>query len=633
MSSSNRRFDTTWQEINEELSEEVRSKIPSKDRETGENLQNYDKLGAEEEHIVERTEPNGNTEAVERSFSNKHLKNIAEKEEAKNVETIPTNNNGSIAGVYLETDNYEGFSEYDVGPEKEDVTTIQSNIGDLLENLNEIEQTTVNTSPERNVAFKRQGTLTEMMLRDSDGEFNWNKAENHNYPDQKFITGKPRYFAFDDTYTGVMQVAGTGSIQVTMRPKIYDKQHDGVVDEDKWVRDFSGGGERVGLHALSPLFYGPFQASPVIDEDRENIETLNGRDKAYGQGFQTEWDSKGLGKTEEEYVTENSKACYSPALSEIQTIEDLQNFKAESEWTFSAPTPLENMLVVDEEETYDPEENYETLVEHVSNTSFDFLDPQDKAVVRVGHENWMLEDDRNTINLTEFPEHERFEGKIYLVDEEENKEGKRVVVDYQNEEIFSNMSEKDFAEEYRNHFEADATSVWEPFRMRPSSPAFEYRDMCNNPFRDAGIATQVGVFRKWREIQEFAEEELGLYEENAQDLRIGIDKEGLQYEINEEKGITLQDAWMGSSKLNTSLYDIVETGIEELEGENYSVEKYRETMLGTNKQPGLISNGLTPAEMMASEHGVDIEGEILYNSQDIFVNENPYQEQEPYAMD
>lgn len=620
MSLTQRKFSTTWEDINEELSNEVRQKIPEKDKsETTEEEQEFDKIGAEEEHLAERTNEGGETQAVKREFTDQHLKNTADHSAASETEKIETKNDGTFAGVEVETEDHEGFSEYDVGPEKEDVTSIQNNIGDLIENLDQVEEITRETSPEDDVVFRRQGMLTEMMLRDSKGDFNWNNAENNDFPGQEFITGKPRYFAFDDTYTGVMQVAGTGSIQVTMRPKIYE-EHEGQPDE--WVKDFSGGGERIGMHALSPLIYGPFQASPIIDEEREEIETLNGRDKAYGQGFQTEWDSKGLGKSEQEYVTENSKAGYSPELSEINSIEDLQDFKADSEWTFSKPVEVEKMQVVKEGEEYDPDEEYETLVEHVEGTEFEFLERGDAGIIRVGHEDWNLEDDRNTIKLKDFPVHERFEGKIYLVDEDGNKESKRVVVDYTDQKTFPEIDEEQFAEEFRGHFEADATAVWEPFRMRPSTPAFEYRDMCNNPFRDAGIATQVGTFRKWKEIQEFAEEELELYEEDvAQDLRIGVDQEGLEYVVNEEKGITLQDAWMGSEDLDNSLYSIIEDGVREMAGENYSVEEYRNTMLGTEEQPGLIPNGLTPGEMMAKEYGVDVEGEILYEPEDTVVGD------------
>lgn len=606
--SDKRRFQTSWNEVRNELSNSVREKVPDTDLEAKEGEQKFDQLGAEEEHITEINTENG-PQAVNRDFTNQHLRNIASHPKAGETETISTKNNDTFAGVEIKTNGFNGFSEYDVGPEKEDVTDIVSSIGEAIENLDKVEQVTTETSPRRDVEFKRQGTLTEMMLRDSNGVFNWNNAEAGDFPGQEFITGKPRYFAFDDTYTGVMQVAGTGSIQVTMRPKIYE-EHEG--NPDKWVRDFEGG-DRVGMHALSPLIYGPFQASPVINEKGE-IETLNGRDKAYGQGFQTEWDVKGLGKTPEEYVTENSKAGYSPELSEIETIEDLQEFKADSEWTFSKPVEVSRMQVVDEGETYDPEQDYETLVEQV-----DFLDSSNAGIIRVGHEDWDLEDGRNTIKLNEFEKHQRLEGKIYLVDEDGNKESKRVVVDYQDDKTFGDMSEEEFSNAFSGHFQADATAVWEPFRMRPDSPAFEYRDMCNNPFRDAAIATQVGVYRTWKEIQEFAEDELGIYEDDAQELRLGVNDQGLDYVLNDEHGVTLQDAWMGTNGLDNSLYSIISKGVEEMSGENYSVEQYRDTMLGTEEQPGLIPNGLTPGEMMAKNHGVDIEGEILYDSTDLSV--------------
>jgi len=355
------------------------------------------------------------------------------------------------------------------------------------------------------------------------------------------------------------------------------------------------------------------------------IETLNGRDKAYGQGFQNEHDSKGKGKDQGEYVTENSKAAYSPELAEIQDMEDQVDFPADSEWTFSAPTPAGKMKVVEEGETYDPEAEYDTLADAT------FLDEEENGLIRVGHEDWDLPDGRNVIKTNEFPEHERFEGTVYVVDDEGNREKKRVVVDYQDEEIFPDMDEESFKDTAKGHYTADATAVWQSWRMRPGMPAIEYRDMCNNPFRDAGMATQVGAFRRWREIQDFAEDELGLRETDAQKLRIGVngmdadhendpdylDNVGLNYTINEEEDITLQDAWLGNG-LETGLLDIISEGVEEMTDDSmdaYSVEDYRDTM------EGLVENGLTPGEMMAKQQGVDLNGEILYDEDDIFVGE------------
>lgn len=614
--SENSRFnEVTWRDVNEKLSNEVRSKVPNSDKSSDEEEQPYDSMGGEIEHIVERSTSNG-PRAVTREFSDQHLRNIAEHEKSGEVDSIATNNEGQIAGVEIETANGDsGYSEYDVGPEKEDVTGVVNSIGEILEDLDEVEQATLNSSPDSDVEFKRQGILTEMMERGSGGDFDWNNADRNEYPGQEYLTAKPRYFAFDDTYPGVMQVSGTGSIQVTMRPKIYDEHIvDGETDEDKWISDFSGGGENIGMHALSPLFYGPFMASPVIDE-QGNIETLNGRDKAYGEGFQSEWDSEGNGKTPEEYVTEESKAIYSPSLADVKSIEDLQDFKANSEWTFSNAVEIGKMKVVPEGESYDSDAEYEVLSEHVESLEgFDFLDEEDSAYIRVGHEDWDLYDGRNVINLSEFQDHEKFEGKIYLVDENGEKEEKRVVVDYQDEELFPEMDDEQFLREYMGHFMADATSVWEPFRMRPNAPAFEYRDIGTNPYRDAAIATQVGAFRKWREIQDFAEDELGLEESDAKDLRLGTNYQGFDYEVKD--GISLQDAWLGTDEMDSSLYEIISEGVEEMSGENYSIDDYHVAMIGTDDQDGLISNGLTPAEMMASEMGVDVDGEVLYEDND-----------------
>ena len=635
-----RRFNVNWEDIRESQAEDVVETFPENDdqrTEGDEELQEKDMMGGEAEHIVERQ--NGQTpEPVERDFTIQHMGNISEHPTAEEVKQINTAENNEVAEVELKFSNYSGTSDVDVGAvEKEDVTGIVRSIDEMIENFDLVENVTAETNPDDDVVFRRQGHLTSMMMRGSGKDFDWDKAEQGIYPGTEMISGAPRYFAFDDTYDGVMQVAGTGSLQVTMRPKIYE-EHEG--DPDKWIRDFSGGEERIGMHAVSPLIYGPFQASPVIDEVlpegtsadeageedfRKVIETLNGRDKAYGQGFQNEHDSKGKGKDQGEYVTENSKAAYSPELAEIQDMEDQVDFPADSEWTFSAPTPAGKMKVVEEGETYDPEAEYDTLADAT------FLDEEENGLIRVGHEDWDLPDGRNVIKTNEFPEHERFEGTVYVVDDEGNREKKRVVVDYQDEEIFPDMDEESFKDTAKGHYTADATAVWQSWRMRPGMPAIEYRDMCNNPFRDAGMATQVGAFRRWREIQDFAEDELGLRESDARDLRLGVngmdadhendpeylDNAGMDYTINDDEDITLQDAWLGNG-LETGLLDIISEGVEEMTDDSmdaYSVEDYRDTM------EGLVENGLTPGEMMAKQQGVDLNGEILYDEDDIFVGE------------
>lgn len=643
-SGKTRRFYGDWEYFLEDQAEEVRAKTPPSDSATQEEidmdargvdeLQEADMMGSEAEHIGERVDENG-SHALKREFTRRHMDAISEHVNASGHDTIHTGNNNEISKVDLDFGNYSGTSEFDVGAsEKEDVTGLVRSIDDIVRNLDLVEQVTAETNPDDDVVFRRQGHLTEMMMRGSEGAFDWDNAEAGIYPGTEFISGAPRYFAFDDTYDGVMQVAGTGSIQTTMRPKIYDEEHEGETDPDKWIKDFSGGGDRVGMHALSPLIYGPFQASPVIGERETEegktekfIEVLNGRDKAYGQGFQNEHDTKGLGKSEEEYVTEKSKAGYSPELAEIEGMEDAVDFPADTEWTFSNAVQAGKMKVVEEGETYESKEEYDTLDED------SFLDSDDIGLIRVGHEDWDLDGGRNTIKMKEFPEHERFEGTVYIVDEDGNRERKRVVVDYQDEELFPDMDDEKFMNTVKDHYEADATAVWESWRMRPDKPAIEYRDMCNNPFRDAGIATQVGAFRRWRELQEFAEEELGIYEEDAQDLRLGVngmqedpedenyqDNVGLDYTVNEEKGISLQDAWTGNHEdLSRGMIDIIAEGVDEMTtGEAYSAGKYRETVTE------LAENGLTPGEMMAKEKGVEMGGEILYEPEDAIVGDEQY---------
>ncbi len=646
VTNQSQRFSGEWEELLESQADEIRRKVPETDGTREEQvdleeldvdeIQEADMMGSEAEHIAERETSEGRR-ALNRDFTIRHMQNISEHKASEEVSTINMSEKEEIASVKFDFGEYGGVSDVDVGAsEKEEVTDLVSSVDDMIQNMDLVEQVTVESNPDpEDVQFRRQGHLTEMMIRGSGGDFDWDKADRGIYPGQEKISGAPRYFDFDLTYPGVMQVAGTGSIQTTMRPKIYE-EHEG--DPDAWIRDFSGGGDRIGMHALSPLIYGPFQGSSVVEEveiDGETekvIEVLNGRDKAYGQGFQSDHDLKGLDRTVEGYITENSKAGYSPELEEIRSMEDAVNFPATSGWTFSNAVEAGKMKVVEEGETYDPEADYETLDEA---TDMDIA-PDEAGHVRVGHDDWDIPGDRTTIDMDEFPDYEMFEGTVHIVDEDGNREQKRVVVDYRDEEMFPDMDDEEFMEVMKGHYSADATAVWEPFRMRPDKPAFEYRDMCNNPFRDAGMATQVGAFRRWREIQEFAEDQLGITSvHDAQELRLGVDgmlaknpededyheQMGMDYTVNDEYGITLQDAWLGDhEQLDTGMIDIISDGLraDDLDtdlvtGEAYSVDQYREQMTE------LVENGLTPGEMMAKQHGVEIEGEVMYDENDIRV--------------
>lgn len=611
-----RKFDVTWSDVNQTLSDGIRGQVPEGDLEAGEGEQGHRDMGVEEENITEKKDSGGNWTATTNTDSTRHTENLASRPDAQSVETEDIREDNPKTVVEFP----EGNSEYDVGPEKEDSTKIEQSLDGIFESLDRMEERTVEEMDDG--VAKRQGHMTGMINRGSQGPFDWDKFDEGEYPGWNYLTKKIRYPNFIETFgKELMPVSGTGSVQTTMRPKIYDEEHEGAVDEDKWISDFMGGGDRVGMPALSPLIYGPFQNSPIIDEEtvineegeeevRKIIETLNGRDKAYGEGFQTDWDQAGLGKTPEEYVTEHSKACYSPELAEIESWNDVFDFFADFEWQFSNKVKAENMKVVDEGETYTQGEEYDTL-----DDMFEFVDPDDAGYIRVGHEDW------GPIDFSEFAEMEYFEGTIDVPDEEGNRNQTRVVVDYQDDDHFGDMDSEEYHETVAGHLAAHATAVWPSFRPRVGDPAIEYRDMCTNPFREAGIATQAGSFRRWREIQEFAEDELGIYEEDAQELRLGVNQEGFDYEIDEERGITLQEAWSGDHEsLSYGMMDIVSEGVDEMTtGENYSVEQYQDTMMGTGDEPGIINNGLTVAEMTAGHHGVDVDGELLYDQEDVVV--------------
>jgi hypothetical protein len=387
---------------------------------------------------------------------------------------------------------------------------------------------------------------------------------------QPYMTQKRRYFDHLKSHgLNVMSIGGTDSIQVTMRPLIDEDAPDeqtaamdatygeGYTRADQAVddmfRDFHGGGDRTGIPALSALFYAPFMNSPVFDEDGD-LASHMGRDCAYSHGF-----------TESDWA-DDDKWGYVPELAHVEGMEDVLDVFAEKVSQFSAGVEADAEYVTVKGTDRSP---YDVLKDDLAD-----LDPEDAVNIRVG------KDGGSTVDFTDIMENRRFEGIVSSSAGSEEEDAVVVEVDY------SDMDDEEFYETMWGHFQAHASGVWPSYRPRFNAGAFESRDYGNSPRIREAVDTQAAVYLKWRELQQYADEELGMWEGYADIVRDGVTEDGLDYTL--PSGHTVKEAWLGDADdLDRGLLDILAAGVREAsyadadvpaEKRDEYVEEYRSVM-------------------------------------------------------
>lgn len=382
-----------------------------------------------------------------------------------------------------------------------------------------------------------------------------------------YVTQKRRYIDHLKSHgMNVMSIGGTDSIQVTMRPFMAatSDEEDPALDEtfgdgytradmaaDNMFRDFHGGGNHTSISALSPLFYAPFMNSPVLDEDG-NLTDHMGREWAYRHGFKdSEW-------------ADNDKWGYVPETAYIQSMEDALDVFAEKISQFSAGVEADSQYVTVKGSD---RSLYDVLEDDLPN-----LERDGTVNVRVGV------DGSDTVDFTDIVERKKFEG---IVSSSAGSGGANEVIV---EVDYSDMDDDKFHETMWEHFQAHASGVWPSYRPRFDAGAFESRDYGNSPRIKEAVDTQAAVYLKWDELQEYADEELEMWEGYANILRDGIASGGLGYgddadglEFTLPSGHTVKEAWLGENGLDRGLLDILTDGVKEASyGEEAVQEELRE---------------------------------------------------------
>ncbi len=424
----------------------------------------------------------------------------------------------------------------------------------------------------------RVGHVPGFMNLIADDFFDRKQFESGDYPSKEesldYMTQKRRYIDHLKSHgLNVMSIGGTDSIQLTMRPLMEegsDESNPALAETygegytradmaaDDMFRDFFGGGSRTSISALSPILYAPFMSSPVFDDDGELREHM-GREWAYEEGL-----------SDSNYVDTDGtrKWGYIPEMADVEGVEDTLDVFADKIFQFSAGVEAGSsyITVVDDSEEQTLYDAY-----HEDHPQIE----EDTSVnVRVGH------DDYGQINFKDFVEERRFEGIVSLPGTEEDEDGDEVVVEVD----YTDLDDDAFYDTVWDHFEAHSSGVWPNYRPRFKAGAFESRDYGNSPRIREAIDTQAAVFLKWEEIQEYADEELDMWEGYADVVRDGVAEEGLDYVL--PSGDTVEAAWRGNGR-EQGLLDILTEGVAEASYHNGDVTEaqrqqyadgYRQTM-------------------------------------------------------
>lgn len=413
---------------------------------------------------------------------------------------------------------------YDLSNELEKATGVNTSLTAAHRERALIDEAKMDALPD-GTALYRLGHVPGLAVDDVDDFYDRERFEEGGYPSENdlepFMTQKRRYVDHIKSHGGdVMAVGGTDSIQVTMRPAMTD-------GSDTMVRDFLGAGDGPSVPALSPVLYAPFMSSPVLDEGGE-LESHMGREWAYDKGFAAS-----------EYA-DDQKYGFIDEIVHVEGIEDAMDVFANKRFQFSASVEADELEVVGTDETL-----YESVSE-----DHEQVDEDTAFNVRVGHE------DYGVIDFESFVEDQAFEGIVSLPAPDGDAAGEevRVRADY------SDMDEDTFLEEAWGHFVTHNTGFWPSYNPRFDAGAFESRDFGNSPRIKEAVDTQVGMFRRWREVQEYADEVLDMHDQYASIVRDGVTEEGLDFVL--PSGHTVEEAWYGPEG-EDGLLDILEDGVRE----------------------------------------------------------------------
>lgn len=437
---------------------------------------------------------------------------------------------------------------YDLSNELEKATGVNVSLTAAHRERDLIDRVKLDAIPEETELY-RIGHVPGLAVEDVDDFYDRERFEQEGPADDEiedYMTQKRRYVDHLKSHgNDVMAIGGTDSIQVTMRPL--------MEETDTMFREFLGAGKGPSIPALSPVLFAPFMSSPVLDEGGE-LESHMGRGWAYFRGFDAS-----------DYA-DDQKYGLIDDLMHVEGVEDAMDVFADKTFQFSAGVEADNLKVVGTEESlYD-----------AASDQYDHLDEETEFNVRVGHE------DHGVINFKQFVEDRKFEGIVSLPDpdSEDDETEVRVEADY------SDLEDDEFLEEAWGHFVAHNTGVWPSFNPRFDAGAFESRDFGNSPRIKEAVDTQAALFYKWREVQDYAEEELDMHDQYASIVRDGIMDEGLDFVL--PSGDTVEKAWYGPDG-EDGLLDILQEGVEELayaddpgddhdaEAEKYAA-RYRDAM-------------------------------------------------------
>jgi hypothetical protein len=431
--------------------------------------------------------------------------------------------------------------DYDFGPEAEIGTEITRSLEDAYRQVAAMEEAAATALSSGQLY--RQGLLPGLVLHDDfDDPIDWD-IDRDDATAQAYETPKIRYRGLEEWYSlKNMGLGGTGSIQVTSTPRM-----DG--DVDAAMTRFLGGDDVPGIPALSPLFFAPFANSPVITEGE--LQWQYGREIAYQMGRV----NSPIIDADEGFA----KFGYYPEWAEVDGLEDVVRINAEKPYEFTMPVAAAELQV-------DGNPIHER-------NGFDHIDAETAIPVLAAEP---TDEGYDPTTLKTVIEEQRVDGSVQLKDTDGDWHDIPVTLDYTDMEEDTFM--EDVLPDLYGAIEGTNVPNWRP---KLGVGVVESRDFCNNPSLQETVAMQAAVFQEWRELQDIAAG-YGITEDDADELRIGVARDGVRYEISpgvevrdvlDDMQETLRTGALKASQtgipadmLDTYLDDVIQTGITPAEG-------------------------------------------------------------------